>query len=294
MGEQLVGEETAADLGAISVDGWLEPPQPQDLMLTVLADNVRHRAESVWSGGLVRLLGDFGFSTGASRVALSRMARRGLIAPRKQGRVVRYELSDRLERLLAEGDAKLFGDRESKYLDDDITVLLHTLPEDMRLERSRLARGLRFRGFGTVQDGTWIAPGDREEEVLRLATELGITGYCSLVVGHLSRNPKLSSLVERAWDLAALNRRYEEFVEMFGSIDPLAPASDAEAFLNRTQIMHNFRQFPFLDPGMGGALFPVTSKREDAIAIFHRVYGGLREPAQRHFDLITALDKGVR
>lgn len=296
MGQQSVEKSTedTPNVNAVPIGGWLEPPQPQDLLLTVLADNVRHRCESVWSGGLVRLLGELGFSIGASRVALSRMARRTLITPRKHGRVVRYELSDRLERLLAEGDAKIFDNREPKYLGTDLTVLLHTLPEEMRLERSRLGRSLRFRGFGTVQDGTWIAPGDREEEVLELLTDLGITGYCSLVVGHLSRNPQLLSLVERAWDLPALNKRYEAFVHMFGALDATAAETDDEAFLIRTQIMHNFRQFPSLDPGMGGPLFPVTPQREEAKAIFNRVYDGLREQSQRHFDEITSLGKGVR
>jgi phenylacetic acid degradation operon negative regulatory protein len=296
MTEELVGNsnDKAPNLDDASLDGWLETPQPRDLLLTVLADNVRHRVQSVWSGGLVRLLGEFGFSTGASRVALSRMARRGLITPRKQGRVVNYELSDLMERLLAGGDAKLFEHQHPEDLSSGITVLLHTLPEEMRLERSRLARRLRFWGFGPVQDGVWIALGNREEDVLGFVTDLGLAEYCSLVMGHLSRDPQLASLVKRAWDLPGLNTRYEKFVQMFDQLDVNAPHADAEAFRYRTQVMHNFRQFPLLDPGIGGPQFPVTPKREEANAIFRRVYDGLREQAHRHFDKVTSLDEGVR
>ena len=43
--------------------------QPQDLVMTFLGAYVVPHDRLVWSGGLVTLLGDFGFSTGASRVA---------------------------------------------------------------------------------------------------------------------------------------------------------------------------------------------------------------------------------
>jgi DNA-binding transcriptional regulator PaaX len=44
----------------------------------------------VWSGGLVTLLGEFGFSTSAARVALARMVRRGSLDRSKAGRLVSY------------------------------------------------------------------------------------------------------------------------------------------------------------------------------------------------------------
>ena len=45
--------------------------QPQDLVMTFLGAYAVPHDRVVWSGGLVTLLGDFGFSTGASRVALA-------------------------------------------------------------------------------------------------------------------------------------------------------------------------------------------------------------------------------
>ncbi|WP_431710488.1 PaaX family transcriptional regulator [Glutamicibacter uratoxydans] len=296
MTNQIVERDVASEDedSAISFDGWLEPPQPRDLLLTVLGDYVRHRKDTIWSGGLVKVLGEFGFSAGAARVALSRMARRGLIVPQKRGRVVGYELSEQMERLLVGGEIDQFLQNAPQASVSEITVLLHTLPEEMRLERGRLARRLRFWGFGPVQDGVWVGLGDREEDVLGFLTDLGLGEYCSLVIGRLSENLQLASLVERAWDLNALNERYERYVEIFGALRVADARTDAEAFQIRTQALHNFRQFPSLDPGIEGPQFPVTAMRDETIRIFNEIYSGLEEPAVRYFDQITTIDKGVR
>ena len=66
-----------------------EPLQPQDLVITLLGTYVRPYGDTVWSGGLVALLGELGFSHGAARVALTRLVRRGLIARRRSGRTPR-------------------------------------------------------------------------------------------------------------------------------------------------------------------------------------------------------------
>jgi phenylacetic acid degradation operon negative regulatory protein len=77
-------------------------PAPQDLVLTLLgAHHVPREHGTVWSGGLVRLLAEFGFSEGAARVALSRLVARDLLAPAKRGRHVHYTLTPRTLTVLA-------------------------------------------------------------------------------------------------------------------------------------------------------------------------------------------------
>src|SRR5207248_1114681 len=85
------------------------PPQPQDLVITMLGTYVRPTGDTVWSGGLVTLLGQFGFSHGAARVALMRLVRRELLARIRDGRHVHYRLTSRCERLLEEGDGRIFS-----------------------------------------------------------------------------------------------------------------------------------------------------------------------------------------
>jgi DNA-binding MarR family transcriptional regulator len=161
--------------------------QPQDLVITLLGAYVHPHQRTVWSGGLVTLLDEFGFSTGAARVALTRLVRRELLTRQRDGRLVHYALTPRAEALLDEGDRRIFSLGRAPHRADTWTVLWHSVPEERRLERSRLARRLRFLGFGSVQDGTWISPHDREREVAALLAELGLTEQAGVLRGRPRR-----------------------------------------------------------------------------------------------------------
>lgn len=117
---------------------------------------------------MVELLQGFGFSTGAGRVAMLRLVRRGLLDRVREGRIVYYALTPRGDYLLAEGDRRIFSLGLEIDWDATWTVPWHSIPEERRVDRSRLGRRLRFLGFGSVQDGTWISPHNREQEVLEL------------------------------------------------------------------------------------------------------------------------------
>lgn len=266
-----------------SLGGWLVEPQPQDLVLTLLADNVRHRLDLVWSGGLVQLLELFGFSIGASRVAFSRLARRRLIARVKEGRQVYYELTERAERVLREGDERIFGFGRQHLDPSMVTVVWHNLPENRRLERGRLARRLRFLGFGSPQDGTWVAVGKRDVQALRLIDELAVDGFATVLCAQPAEGSDLSALVSSTWDLEGLENLYERFVTMFDGVDPASVAGD-EAFRLRTQVIYNFRQFVALDPELDGVLGPDTEHRQRAIELFHHLYDALAPAALAYFD----------
>ena len=228
---------------------WIEPFQPQDLVFTLLGSYVRPHHEMVWSGGIVKLLGEFGFSTGAARIALTRLVGRDLIARVRQGRLIHYTLTPRSEALLAEGDQRIFALGRDVHTAAIWTMLWHAIPEERRLERGRLARRLRFLGFGSVQDGMWISPHDREEEVTRLVAELNVQEFAGVLVGRSARAFDLRPLVERAWDLPALAERYRAFANEFSGYETRAAQrglDDRSAFLLRTRLVHLFRGFPFL------------------------------------------------
>jgi phenylacetic acid degradation operon negative regulatory protein len=264
--------------------------QPQELLITMLGTYVRPFGDRVWSGGLVVLLGELGFTEGAARVALTRLVRRGLLDRVRSGRLVHYRVTERADRLLAEGDGRIFSLGDPRDDEGTWTVLWHQIPEDRRLELSRLARRLRFLGFGSVQGSVWVSPHDHSAEVVRLLAELRVSEHATMFTAHPDAVVGLPALVSRAWDLSGLVDRYEAFDAEFAPLRArraLAGLSDRDAFLIRTRLVHQFRGFPVIDPELPEELAPVSGPRGRAAATFHALYAGLADASQRHFDSVT-------
>jgi phenylacetic acid degradation operon negative regulatory protein len=260
-------------------------PAPQDLVLSLLGAHVvpRDRGE-VWSGGLVRLLAEFGFSAGAARVALNRLVARELLARSRDGRHVHYALTPRTLAVLAEGDQRIFTFGRRQRGETTWTVLWHAIPEDRRIARTRLVRRLRFLGFGSVQDGTWLAPHDREAEVATLLDELDVATYAGVMLGKPAAALDFAAFVARVWDLDELAERYRAFV---GRFRDQAVTDERQALLLRTRLVHTFREFPFLDPELPEDLVPVPAHRAEALRLFDDLYPALAPAAQRYFDEVT-------
>ncbi|MCW3016902.1 MAG: Phenylacetic acid degradation operon negative regulatory protein PaaX [Solirubrobacterales bacterium] len=264
--------------------------QPQDLVLTIFGAYVREPGETVWSGGMVEILGELGFSTEAARAALARLATRGLLARHKSGRLVSYTLTTRADELMTEGDRRIFSFGRTAPATDIWTVLWHAIPETRRVERSRFASRLRFLGFGSVQDATWVAARNREQEVLLLLRELEIEAYASVLVGRLSRGLPPVALIAQAWDLEAVGRNYDAFISEFGpyrkakrrkGLDP------QRAFVTRTLLLHRFRGFPFADPELPETVSDGHAQRAEVVATFDEVYSALAAPAEEHFRAVA-------
>lgn len=264
--------------------------QPQELVLTILGAHLRG-GESAWSGGMVTLLGAFGFSTAAARAALARVASRDLITRRMEGRLAFYALSERAERLLADGDRRIFAFGRGTGSDGWV-VVWHAIREEQRTERSRFATGLRFLGFGSIQDGTWLAAHDRSAEVAALAGELGIDRHVTLFVGEPSRRLTAAPVIGQAWNLPAVDERYRRFLADYA---PYARAraqralTPEQAFAVRTVMLHRFRAFPAVDPELPGDADGLARARAEVVDAFDEIYAALAEPAGEHFTLTAAL-----
>jgi phenylacetic acid degradation operon negative regulatory protein len=264
---------------------------PRNLVLTLLGAQLRSREDQrVSAGGLVALLGEFGFSAGAARVALARMVHRGLLARHRSGRLVGYTPTPRAVSILAEGDRRIFSLGRASTETTTWTVLWQAVPEQHRAARERLVRRLRFLGFGSLRDGTWITPHDREREVAALLAELDVTRYAGIMLGRPADLVDFHPVLSRIWDLTALSARYRAFVAEFADrADPsaLAGLDDRQALLLRVRLVHLFRQFPSLDPELPPDLVAPPEGRAAAVDLFHTLYPALAEPAGRHFDEVT-------
>lgn len=260
--------------------------QPQDLVLTIFGAHVRRPGQRVWSGGMVEILEGLDFTSGAARAALARLVNRDLLARMRDGRRAFYSATQRANALFSEGDDRIFSFGRADPAVELWTVLWHSIPEDQRVSRSQLASRLRFLGFGAVQDATWVAARNREQEVRLLLHQLDITPYASIMVGHMSPDVPPLALIAQAWPLEKTRARYEAFLAEFDGLRRASARnrlSPAEVFRSRTLLLHRFRSFPFIDPELPKHIDQVRDVRARAVACFDDVYAALEPRAAEYF-----------
>jgi phenylacetic acid degradation operon negative regulatory protein len=127
-----------------------------------------------------------------------------------------------------------------------------------------------------VGPGAWLSPWvDREPEAREVLAGLGLLDTARSFAGALGGIGDRADLVAQAWDLDDIEAAYKEFIARFGS----APAgTGADAFVALTQLVHEWRRFPFLDPDLPVELLPLDWVGHRAAALFHRLHEEWRSP----------------
>lgn len=249
-------------------NGRRDGPDARSLLLTILGEYVAADGAQVWTATLVRALGALGVQEKAARQALHRSAADGWLVGERIGRKVRFDLSPTTHRLLAEGAKRIYSFGDGAEWDGRWLVLVVSVPEDRRHLRYKLRTALSWAGFGPLGQGVWVSPGaGREDEAARVLSALGSAVQAASFVGHHASLGDESALVARAWDLPALKRRYDDFVAAFAR---RRPRSGAETFAAQTRLVHEWRRFPFVDPGLPDPLLPLDWPGRRARDLFVR------------------------
>jgi phenylacetic acid degradation operon negative regulatory protein len=96
-------------------------------------------------------------------------------------------------------------------------------------------------------------------------------------------------MAARCWDLDALNEEYAEFLATW---EPKVTAwqrrqpEGADALVERTRLIHEYRMFPFKDPGLPAELLPAGWRGRQAHDLFLAGFGLLRAPAVAHYQQV--------
>ncbi|PRY40360.1 PaaX family transcriptional regulator [Umezawaea tangerina] len=255
--------------------------------MTVLGEYVLPRDVPVWTSTLVTVLAMFGIEEKSARQALSRTAAEGWLESERVGRRVRWSLTKPGHRLLSEGAHRIyeFG-RGPESWDGRWLMLFVSVPESQRDLRHRLRTRLAWAGFGSPQPGVWVSPNTRRQvEAAKIVAELGVeTPVTSFLAEHGEIGAE-ADLVTRAWDLRELEERYEDFIDEFTAITPTSGQKSLHA---QTLLVHEWRRFPFLDPGLPARLLPPNWSGAKAADLFHRKHDDWRADSQRHWETVMA------
>jgi len=258
--------------------------QPRQLIVTVYG--LYSRAEGGWMSvaSLIGLLTDLGVDEPAVRSSISRLKRRGILRASRRGGAAGYALSDEALAILREGDRRIFR-RERAAVGDGWLLAVFSVPEAERHKRHVLRSHLSRLGFGTAAPGMWIAPAHLQEATADMLRRLGLDAYADLFRADHIAFGDVAAKVRQWWDLDQLDRLYSQFV---GTHGPLLrrwrarPAGQREAFADYVRVLTDWRQLPYLDPGLPAELLPADWAGIRAAELFFTLRAELEEAARAH------------
>lgn len=288
--ERRIGTAPADELApvrpALSRRRELSATSARSLLMTLLGEYVLPRRQPAWTATLIGALGRFGIEEKSARQALARIAAEGWLRSERSGRRVRWSLTEHGRRLLTEGAERIYSfGRHPRRWDEQWLVLLVSVPESKRDLRHRLRTQLSWAGFGSPSAGMWVCPDvNRQAEAHTILSGLGLASSALSFVASYGSIGRQESLVEAAWDLAAISLRYQEFVDAFADVEP--EAGD-RVLLAQTRLVHEWRRFPLLDPQLPAALLPADWTGATAAELFHRKHQQWHDAAQRRWDEIA-------
>lgn len=266
----------------------------QDLIFTLYGDYLAARGGEVWIGHLITFMDGLDTSAQAVRSTLSRMARKGWLKSRREGRHSFYAVTSKAEALLAEGRQRIYQPRHDPW-DHRWYIFTYTIPEVQRNLRHRLRQRLIWLGFGRLGPSTWISPRDHRQAVAQIAEKLGITDQVDFFVGEYLGYSQAKDLVARCWNLKQLNLIYRQFMRRY---QPLwkdyinetnnGSLSGRDAFVQRFLLVHEFRSFPYVDPNLPPELLPDDWLGNEAFQFFQTYASMLSPKANQYVDEVLA------
>lgn len=267
---------------AVSRRRELGETSARSLLMTVLGEFALPRGAAVWTATLVDVLGLLGIEEKSARQALARTAGEGWLASQRQGRRVRWSLTPPGRQLLSEGASRIYSfGRDERRWDQRWLVLLVSVPEVKRDLRHRLRTRLAWAGFGALAAGVWISPDtSREAEARQILTDLGLAGQSMSFAATCGSIGHPAAVARQAWELDAVAARYDAFIARFAG---LRPATGDETLAAQTLLVHEWRRFPFLDPGLPRELLPARWSGLAAARLFHGRHAEWRPGAQQRW-----------
>jgi phenylacetic acid degradation operon negative regulatory protein len=254
------------------------------LLFTVLGEFVLPSGGSAWTSAFIDVLGRLGVEEKATRQALMRTATDGWLVSERAGRRTGWRLTPSAEQLLTEGTDRIYGfsstrpDWDGRWL----LVLARTAETD-RPVRHLLRTRLTWAGLGSPAPGIWVSTHvDRVDEVEQVLAAAGVLDGAQVFVAQHAGHGDLAAMVRQAWDLAALEASYRQFLGDF------ADSSARDPLTRLVELVHAWRRFPSLDPSLPTELLPAHWSGGRAAALFRRRHASWSAAAAAEWQRLTA------
>ncbi|MGH3204530.1 MAG: PaaX family transcriptional regulator [Streptosporangiaceae bacterium] len=264
-------------------------PSARGLLLTLLGEFVLPGGGTAWTSAVLASFARLGIEEKTTRQALMRTAASGWLDPEKVGRRTRWRVTASAQKMLTEGADRIYSFTGPAQSWDGRWLLVYArIPESDRRARHVVRSRLAWAGFGSPGPGLWISPHpDREAEAIGVLREAGVAADAHVFVARRSGLADVQVMVAAAWNLDAIEGRYEEFIEEFRATAP------ADVLARQVEIVHAWRRFPSIDPVLPRELLPARWSGLKAARLFadrHKRWFG---EAKQEWERLNDPDGGV-
>ncbi len=238
-------------------------PSARGLLFTLLGEFVLPGGGAAWTSAVIAAFARLGVAEKATRQALMRTSADGWLSAERTGRLTRWHLTRAGQRLLTEGAGRIYSFASAaRGWDGRWLLVAARIPDGDRSTRHAVRTRLSWAGLGWLGPGLWIsAHPEREAEVARVLGEAGVTG-AHLFTATRSGLDGAADMVRAAWDLDVIEREYERFINEFSGAEP------GDVLARHVALVHAWRRFPAIDPGLPRELLPASWRGLEAARLF--------------------------
>ncbi|NEW36038.1 PaaX family transcriptional regulator [Nocardia cyriacigeorgica] len=247
--------------------------RPKWLTLMLLGHLTHEQPIALSTSTFIEVLARLDVSAHAARSTLSRLVESDLLNRQREGRQTFYTLTPHGSRILREGNAQAWRESEREW-DGSWTLLAYSIPEERRALRLRLRSRLAWGGFGMLDSGVWIAPGN--VDVHALLDGLDVLDDVRVFVGTPGAGASADDLIEEAFDLDRIADRYTRFIRRWSGDWSEAFTDELCAFL---VLRSEWQQLVQADPRLPAEHLPPEWPAKQATVLFRDLYRRLEGPA---------------
>jgi ring-1,2-phenylacetyl-CoA epoxidase subunit PaaA len=265
-------------------------------LVTLLGDLVLPTGGTAWLSTLSAAMSAFGVAPATTRQALRRLVAQDLVTTERRGRLAVYRLTPAARQRFTEAADRIYLRRPLAW-DGRWRLLTYSFAEQDRPVRDALRRELRWLGYGPVGNGTWVCPWDLGSRLDVVLAKHDVARTVERFTAELGGDDR--ELAARAYDLDTLRAEHRRFIESQATRSAGSGGQESDtdadraAFIRRVDLVHRWRRFLFLDPGLPPELVPTDWLGERAGAAFVDAYRADETAAWRYFlGLIAAADPG--
>ncbi|WP_057883363.1 PaaX family transcriptional regulator [Tsuneonella troitsensis] len=274
---------------------------PKNLIATIYGDMLVPHGGTAWLGSLVKMAQPFGISEYLSRTTALRLVNDGWLHPTRVGKLSYYSVTDEHVRNVIAYYPRVYGEPVRKA--NGVWWLLLTGAAGLSTKAyANLRRNLLWSGVGQVAPHVFISAAEDIATLEALFEDAGLHGRIQILQAAATspaRPDLMRTIVADAWNIAALEQSYGDFLGLFRpvwshlersrSLDPEA------AYMIRSLLMMEYRRIALRDPRLPRDHLPNVWAGEAAFSLCRNVYEAVLSPSEAYLaDVVRTADGPIR